>query len=161
MKKVTIYTDGGCIRNPKGPGGYGIVMLYSNNGEIHKKEIYGGYNNTTNNRMELMAVIVGLEKLKERCSVEIYTDSQYIVNAVNKGWANNWKNNNWHKGKNSKSKAKNSDLWDKILKLIDKHQVKFIWVKGHAGNYYNECCDRLANIAMKEKNLPDDLGDES
>jgi ribonuclease HI len=156
MKKIEIYTDGGCIRNPNGPGGYGVVLLYNNNGKVHKKELYGGFNNTTNNRMELMAVIVGLETLKTKCLVRLYSDSQYIVNAVNKKWVYKWQKNNWYKDKKCKTKAKNSDLWKRILELTNLHEVEFIWVKGHAGNLYNERCDELANIAMKENNLPDD-----
>jgi ribonuclease HI len=160
MKNIIIYTDGGCLKNPDGPGGYGVVLLYDNNGSTYKKELSGGFNNTTNNRMELMAVIAGLEALKTKCSVKIHSDSQYIVNAINQKWVEKWRNNCWYKDKKHKEKAKNIDLWKKILLLIEKHEVEFIWVKGHAGNYYNEICDQLANSAMKKHDLPDDVREE-
>ncbi len=149
MKQVIIYTDGGCLGNP-GPGGYGVVLQ---NGE-HRKELSGGYSLTTNNRMELMACITGLSALKHRCSVIVYTDSKYIVNSVSKGWARRWKTYGWKRNKHEK--AENIDLWDKLLSLIDQHEVEFKWVKGHSGNKENERCDKLAGKAAAKKNLPED-----
>ena len=137
MKKVEIYTDGACSGNP-GPGGYGAILKYNEN----VKELSGGEKNTTNNRMELTAVITALEALKEPCNVDLYSDSKYIIDAVTKGWAKKWKANNWIKS--DKKKALNSDLWEKLLYLLEKHNVNFIWVKGHAGHPENERCDQLA-----------------
>ena len=137
-KHVDIYTDGACLGNP-GPGGYGAVLLDGG----HRKELSGGFRLTTNNRMEIMAVIKGLEELQEPCSVSLYSDSQYVVNAISKGWAKRWKANGWKR--NSKGeKALNPDLWDKMLDLCGKHEVTFKWVKGHSGNKENERCDSLA-----------------
>ncbi|GAB6180122.1 hypothetical protein JCM14036_14410 [Desulfotomaculum defluvii] len=150
LKEITIYTDGACSGNP-GPGGYGVVMLYKG----HRKELSAGYRNTTNNRMEMLAVIVGLETLKEKCTVTLYTDSQYVVNAIEKGWAKKWRANGWMR--NKKEPALNADLWERMLKLCEFHQVKFIWVRGHAGNPENERCDQLAVEAAKQPNLPADV----
>lgn len=143
MKKVMIYTDGACSGNP-GPGGWGTILRF---GE-HEKELSGGEANTTNNRMELMAVIEGLKALKEPCEVELTSDSQYVCNGINKGWAKSWQKNNWIKS--DKTKAKNPDLWEELLSLLDKHRVKIIWVRGHNGHPENERCDRLA-VAAAEK----------
>lgn len=140
MKQIKIYTDGACSGNP-GPGGWGAILLYGK----HRRELSGGERQTTNNRMELMGVIVALEELKEPCAVDLYTDSQYIVNAVNKGWARSWQANNWMR--NKKESAKNSDLWERILALLEMHKVAFYWVKGHADNPYNNRCDELAVAA--------------
>lgn len=137
LKKVTIYTDGACSGNP-GPGGYGAVLIYNGN----EKEISGGEKSTTNNKMEMMGVIKALEMLKEKCDVEVYSDSAYVVNSINNKWVYSWKKNNWIKS--DKSKAKNIDLWERLLELIDYHNVKFIKVKGHADNEYNNRCDKLA-----------------
>lgn len=137
MKKVEIFTDGACSGNP-GPGGYGVILRYK--GSV--KELSGGERETTNNRMELTAVITGLSALKEPCEVELYSDSKYIIDAVTKGWAKKWQANGWVKG--DKKKALNSDLWEKLLGLLDMHKVDFIWVKGHAGHPENERCDQLA-----------------
>ncbi len=134
---VTIYTDGACSGNP-GPGGYGAILMY---GE-HEKELSGGDSNTTNNRMELMGVITALRALKRPCQVDLYTDSQYVVNAIEKGWARKWRANGWMR--NKKDKALNPDLWQMLLELLDVHQVTFHWVKGHAENPYNNRCDELA-----------------
>ena len=134
---VTIYTDGACSGNP-GPGGYGAILMY---GE-HKKELSGGDPNTTNNRMELMGVITALKALKRPCQVDLYTDSQYVVNAIEKGWAKKWQANGWMR--NKKDKALNPDLWQMLLDLLAVHQVTFHWVKGHAENPYNNRCDELA-----------------
>ncbi|MGF1482092.1 MAG: ribonuclease HI [Cyanophyceae cyanobacterium] len=151
LKKVTIYTDGACIHNP-GPGGYGVVLLYGS----HRREISGGFCLTTNNRMEMKAAIVGLEALKTSCTVTLYSDSQYLVNAVEKGWAKRWRSNGWQR--NKKEKAKNPDLWEQLLNLCEHHSVRFVWVKGHAGNRENECCDRLAVAAAQQEELPIDPG---
>lgn len=140
---MQIYTDGACSGNP-GPGGYGVVLIY---GE-HEKELSGAYDNTTNNRMELMAVIVGLEALKQPCKVALYSDSQYIINAMTKGWLEKWRNNKWMR--NKKEKAKNVDLWKRLLSAAQPHQITWIWVKGHADNEMNNRCDRLAVHAAKE-----------
>ncbi len=137
MKKVEIFTDGACSGNP-GPGGYGVVMRYKG----IEKELSGGDSQTTNNRMELSAVIAGLSALKEPCEVIITSDSKYVIDAVQKGWAEKWRANNWIKS--DKKKALNSDLWEELLSLLDKHKVEFIWVKGHAGHPENERCDELA-----------------
>ena len=151
IKEVDIYTDGACINNP-GPGGYGVVLLYNQ----HRKELSGGFRLTTNNRMEMMAAIVGLAALKTRCAVTLYTDSQYLVNAVMQGWAKKWQANGWKR--NKRDPAKNPDLWEQLLNLCANHDVRFVWVKGHAGIRENECCDRLAVQAAKQKNLPVDPG---
>lgn len=137
MKKIEIYTDGACSGNP-GPGGYGVILKYNE----HIKELSGGEPDTTNNRMELTAVITGLETLKEPCRVDLYSDSKYIIDAVTKGWAEKWQANNWIKS--DKKQALNSDLWEKLLALLKVHKVTFIWVKGHAGHPENERCDELA-----------------
>ena len=151
IKEVDIYTDGACINNP-GPGGYGVVLLYNQ----HRKELSGGFRLTTNNRMEMMAAIVGLAALKTRCAVTLYTDSQYLVNAVMQGWAKKWQANGWKR--NKRENAKNPDLWEQLLNLCANHDVRFVWVKGHAGIRENECCDRLAVQAAKQNNLPADPG---
>lgn len=143
LKKVTIYTDGACSGNP-GPGGYGAVLIYNGN----EKEISGGEKSTTNNKMEMMGVIKALELLKEKCDVEIYSDSAYVVNSINNNWVYSWKKNNWIKS--DKSKAKNIDLWERLLELIDYHHVKFVKVKGHADNEYNNRCDKLAVKARED-----------
>lgn len=153
LKKVTIYTDGGCIRNP-GPGGYGVVLLHGK----HRKELSGGFRFTTNNRMEIMAAIVGLRALKTKCRVTIYTDSQYLVNSIMKGWAKRWRAKGWMRNKTEK--ALNPDLWEQLLDLCDRHKVKFVWVRGHAGNRENERCDRLSVQAAQRKDLPRDVSYE-
>jgi ribonuclease HI len=137
LKRVEIYTDGACSGNP-GPGGYGVVLKY---GE-HIKELSGACENTTNNRMELLAVIKGLEALKRPCEVVLYSDSKYIVDAMNKGWVKGWQARGWMRS--NKQPAKNSDLWKKILELSSQHKIEWIWVKGHADNKWNNRCDRLA-----------------
>lgn len=137
MKKVEIFTDGACSGNP-GPGGWGAILRY--NGV--EKELSGGEANTTNNRMELSAVINALEALKEPCEVTLYSDSQYVCNALNLGWAKKWRANNWMR--NKKEPALNPELWERLLQLCERHKVEVIWVKGHAGHPENERCDRLA-----------------
>lgn len=137
IKTVEIFTDGACSGNP-GAGGYGVVLRYGN----HEKELSGGESNTTNNRMELMGVIAGLSALKEPCKVILTTDSKYVVDSITKGWVYNWQKKNWIKS--DKKPALNVDLWKQLLLLLDKHEVTFNWVKGHAGHPENERCDRLA-----------------
>jgi len=141
MKNVTIYTDGACSGNP-GPGGYGAVLLHKS----HRKELSGNDPATTNNRMEMLGVIIALEALKEPCEVDLYSDSKYVVDAIQKGWATRWRQNNWMR--NKKDPALNPDLWERMLNLLTKHNVNFHWVKGHAGNPENERCDALARDAI-------------
>lgn len=143
MKKVEIYTDGACSGNP-GPGGYGVILRY---GEF-EKEISGGEAETTNNRMELTAVIKGLSSLKEKCEVTVYSDSKYVVDAINLGWAEKWRSNGWKRNKNDK--ALNPDLWKELLNLISQHNIEFIWLKGHNGHTENERCDKLAVEAIEK-----------
>lgn len=137
MKKVYAYTDGACRGNP-GRGGWGAILVY---GKI-EKELSGGEPSTTNNRMELSAVIAALSALKEPCDVTVTTDSQYVVNAIEKGWLEGWRNNGWRKS--DKGQVLNVDLWQKLCELLEKHSVSFVWVKGHNGHPYNERCDKLA-----------------
>lgn len=147
--KITIYTDGSALGNP-GPGGYGIVLMAGK----HYKEVSQGYRLTTNNRMELLSVILGLEMLKKPgCDVTIYSDSKYVVDSVEKQWVFGWE-------KKGFKKKKNVDLWKRFLAIYPKHKVSFVWVKGHAGNKYNEVCDQLAVQAANSKNLLVDAGYE-
>lgn len=155
-KKVTIYTDGACIGNP-GRGGYGVVLLY---GERHRREISGGYTFTTNNRMEIMAAIVGLEALKEPCSVTLYSDSQYLTENMTRGSVHRWQANNWSLSRGGTKRAINADLWQRLLTACARHEVEFIWVRGHAGMTENERCDALSVLAANMPNLPDDEGYE-
>lgn len=138
MKQVTIYTDGACSGNP-GPGGWGALLLYKDT----VRELSGGEEHTTNNRMELLGAISALSALKEPCEIELYTDSQYIANAINKGWLSGWKAKNW---KRKDGELKNIDLWQELDKLLNTHTVTFHWVKGHADNKFNNRCDELAVI---------------
>lgn len=142
MKQVTIYTDGACSGNP-GPGGWGCVLMYGQ----HKKEMSGGEPQTTNNRMEIQAALSALSVLKEPCAVDIYTDSAYLCNAVEKKWLVNWQRNGWKTA--SKSPVENQDLWKALLVLMNQHEVTFHKVKGHADNEYNNRCDALARGAIK------------
>lgn len=144
-KQIEIFTDGACSGNP-GAGGYGVILRYKGT----TKELSGGEAHTTNNRMELMGVISGLSALKEPCEVKLYSDSKYIVDAVNQGWAKKWRANGWKRAKNEP--ALNSDLWARLLDLLEMHDVTFIWVKGHAGHPENERCDKLA-VMERDKNL--------
>ncbi|MBQ1961738.1 MAG: ribonuclease HI [Clostridia bacterium] len=137
MEKVEIFTDGACSGNP-GPGGWGVVLRC----EGHEKELSGGERETTNNRMELTAAIMGLAALKRRCKVRLVTDSKYVADGINKGWAASWKNNGWRKA--DKKPALNVELWDRLLELLSEHDVTIEWVKGHAGHPENERCDKLA-----------------
>ena len=143
MEEVTIYTDGACSGNP-GPGGWGTILMYNEN----KKEISGGKDNTTNNVMELTAVIEGLKLLKFPCKVELYSDSAYLVNAFNQKWIEGWKKKNWTNS--SKEPVKNKEIWQELDKLTNIHKVKFIKVKGHADNEYNNRCDELARNAIQK-----------
>jgi len=157
MTRVTIYTDGAARGNPEGPGGYGTVLQYTDrNGQLHERELSAGYQKTTNNRMELMAAIVGLEALLKPCQVDLYSDSQYLVKAFNDKWIDGWIKNNW---KNSKKEpVKNIDLWKRLLEAKKPHEVNFIWVKGHAGHPGNERCDQLATAAADGDHLLTDPG---
>lgn len=137
MKNVEIFTDGACSGNP-GPGGWGAILRYNG----HEKELSGGEVNTTNNRMELTAVISALQSLKEPCKVTLTTDSKYVSDGINQGWAKSWQKNGWRKG--DKKPALNPDLWQKLLELLEIHEVNIVWVKGHAGHPENERCDALA-----------------
>lgn len=151
LKTVDLYTDGACSGNP-GPGGYGLVLKYNG----HEKEISCGYRLTTNNRMEIMAVIRGLSMLKETCNVNIYSDSKYVIDAITQGWVYKWEANCWMR--NKKDKAINVDLWEQLLVLLDEHNVEFHWVKGHAGHPENERCDKLAVSAYSSEDLIEDEG---
>lgn len=149
MKKVNVYTDGACRGNP-GCGGYGVVLEYNG----IEKELSKGYRRTTNNRMELMAAITGLEALKEPCEVTLYSDSKYLVDAVTLGWAKGWEKKNWRKSDGKT--ALNIDLWQKLLKLLSVHKTTLVWVKGHNGHKYNERCDILATTAADGNDLAED-----
>ena len=137
MKTVTLYTDGACSGNP-GPGGWGAILEFMG----HEKELSGGEENTTNNRMELTAVIMGLSAIKEPCIVELYSDSKYVIDGLEKGWAESWKKKGWIKS--DKKPALNPDLWEQLLELTGKHQMRYHWVKGHAENEKNNRCDQMA-----------------
>ena len=142
-KYVKIFSDGAARGNPDGPGGYGAILQYTDaNGVLHEKELSEGFEKTTNNRMELTAVLVGLKALKKPCKLTIYSDSQYFCNGITKGWAESWKQNGWRK--KDKKPALNPDLWDELLTELAKHEVTIEWVKGHAGHPENERCDKLA-----------------
>ena len=142
MKKVTIYTDGACSGNP-GPGGWGAILMYNEN----KKEISGAEKETTNNIMEITAVLEALKLLKEPCEVKVYSDSAYVVNAFNQKWIDKWQKNNWKTS--GKDDVKNRELWEELYDLVQKHDVEFIKVKGHSDNEYNNRCDHLATSAIK------------
>lgn len=142
-KTVTIYSDGACSGNP-GPGGWGAIIRYKD----VEKEISGGERQTTNNRMELTAVIEALKCLKESCNVELYSDSKYVIDALKLGWAKSWRKNNWIKS--DRKPALNPDLWEALLDLIDKHDVNYHWVKGHANDKYNNRCDEMA-VRQRDK----------
>jgi ribonuclease HI len=152
--RIVIYTDGSSLGNP-GPGGYGVVIPK----EDGDREFSGGFRKTTNNRMELLACIVGLEQLDARANVLLYSDSRYVVDGITKGWARNWQRKGWRKSNGAT--ALNPDLWQRLLALCARHDVQFSWVKGHAGNPGNERCDRLANQAAADPDLPVDEGYEN
>lgn len=148
MKDLTAWTDGACSGNP-GPGGYGVVLRWN----AHRKELSRGYRKTTNNRMEILAVIATLEALTEPCKIRIHSDSQYVVNAIRQGWARKWRSNGWMR--NKKEEALNPDLWERLLRLLDTggHRVELVWVRGHAGDEENERADQLAVAALREADL--------
>ncbi len=150
-KQVELYTDGACSGNP-GKGGYGVILKYKG----HEKELSQGFLCTTNNRMEIMAAVTGLELLKEPCDVTLYSDSKYLVDAVNQGWIAKWSKNGWMRTKTEK--AKNEDLFRRLLAQLERHHVTLIWVKGHAGHPENERCDQLATSAIKADGLLADQG---
>ncbi|MBT0587223.1 ribonuclease HI [Alteromonas oceanisediminis] len=150
MKKVQLFTDGSCLGNP-GPGGYGVVLVFNQ----HSKELSQGYTLTTNNRMELLATIVGLQSLTQRCDVVLTTDSQYVKNGINQ-WIHNWKRNGWRTA--AKQPVKNADLWQRLDKAVQAHNVDWRWVKGHSGHPENERCDALARAAAESANRIDDTG---
>ena len=155
---VTVYTDGSSRGNP-GPGGYGSVLLYVDpSSHEHKLELSRGYRRTTNNRMELMGVIVALEALKRPCDVEVHSDSQYVVNAFNQHWVQGWIKRGWKTA--NREPVKNEDLWKRLLAAKEPHNVSFFWVKGHAGHRYNERCDALATAAADGSGLLEDEGFE-
>lgn len=155
--KVTLYTDGAARGNPDGPGGYGAVLQFvDKEGTLHEKELSAGYVKTTNNRMELMAAIAGLEALNRPCEVELYSDSRYLVDAFNQKWIDGWVKHGWNRPKSGP--VKNSDLWKRLLKAMEPHVVTFFWVKGHDGHPENERCDRLATGAADGTGLLTDPG---
>jgi len=149
---IVLYTDGGCLGNP-GPGGYGVILVDGPN----RTELSGGFRRTTNNRMELTACIVGLQALEKPSSVAVYTDSRYLANSIEKGWAKRWRANRWRRGDET---VPNADLWKTMLELCEKHRVSFHWVKGHAGHTENERCDQLSVQSSQGRNLPPDTGYE-
>ena len=152
---VTIYSDGSARGNPDGPGGYGTIIEYiDGKGTLHIREYSGGFKRTTNNRMELLGVITGLEALNRPCGVEIVSDSKYVTDAFNQHWIDAWVRENWRIGK--KNEVKNIELWKRLLKAMEPHQVRFTWVKGHAGHPQNERCDKLATMAADGEDLGDD-----
>jgi ribonuclease HI len=153
-KHIIIYTDGSALGNP-GPGGYGVVLKYNG----YRKELSGGFRKTTNNRMELYAIIIALQALKNPSRVTLYTDSQYVVKAINKGWIKRWQANGWMR--NKKEPALNVDLWVELLPLLELHEVEFVWLRGHVGNPDNERCDRLAKQAAQRSDLPPDSAYEN
>ena len=157
MPKVTIYTDGAARGNPDGPGGYGVVLEFVDSaGVLHERELSQGYIRTTNNRMELMAAIVALEALTKPCEVELWSDSQYLVNAFNQHWIENWIRKNWVRTKSEP--VKNIDLWKRLLAAKEPHTVTWNWVRGHNGHPQNERCDALATAAADSDNLIPDPG---
>ncbi len=157
MTKVQIYTDGSARGNPDGPGGYGVVLHFTDSsGTLHEKTMSAGFVKTTNNRMELLAAIMGLEALNRPCQVELYSDSKYLIDAFNQKWIDSWVAHNWVRGKSGP--VKNIDLWKRLLKAKEPHQVTFIWVKGHAGHPENERCDKMAVEAALGDNLLVDPG---
>lgn len=153
--QVTIYTDGSARGNPNGPGGYGAILHYVDRyGNLHERELSAGYRKTTNNRMELMAAIKALEALTKPCEVTLYSDSKYLVDAFEKGWIANWQKNGWKKS--GKSPVKNEDLWQRLLRAMGPHDVRYVWVKGHDGHPQNERCDQLATAAADGADLLED-----
>ncbi|MCR5734669.1 MAG: ribonuclease HI [Lachnospiraceae bacterium] len=158
--KVELYSDGAARGNPEGPGGFGCILRYTDSKDkLHEKEISKGYVKTTNNRMELMGVIAGLEALNRPCEVEVYSDSKYVTEAFNQKWIDNWVKNGWRKA--DKKAVLNVDLWKRLLKDMEPHSVTFNWVKGHDGNEINERCDKLATAAADSDDLSEDIMDQT
>ncbi|MDI9509206.1 MAG: ribonuclease HI [Bacillota bacterium] len=156
IAKVNIYTDGSARGNPDGPGGYGtIIEFVDSKGHKHIREYSAGYKKTTNNRMEMMAAIVGLEALTKSCHVTLYSDSQYLVKAFNDHWLDGWIKKGWKRG--NKEPVKNVDLWKRLLKAMEPHKVEYVWVRGHSGHPQNERCDVLATTAADQTDLLDDV----
>ena len=157
MTKITMYTDGAARGNPDGPGGYGTILSFvDSKGQEHIKELSAGYQKTTNNRMEMMAVIAGMGAFLRPCEITVYSDSQYVVKAFNEHWLDGWIKKGWKRGKNEP--VKNVDLWKRLLAAMEKHQVSFQWVKGHNGHPQNERCDELATTAADGTDLLVDEG---
>ena len=153
---VTIFTDGAARGNPDGPGGYGTILQYVDPaGTLHEREFSAGYKKTTNNRMELMAAIIGLEALRKPCRVDLYSDSKYLTDAFNRKWIDSWQKKNWKTS--SGSAVKNRELWERLLRAMEPHSVSFHWVKGHDGHPENERCDQLATSAADGDELLDDV----
>jgi len=153
QKKISAFTDGSCLGNP-GPGGWACILRYQD----HEKVLASGYRHTTNNRMEIMGVLMALDHLTEACHVTVYSDSQYVCNTIEKRWLQSWQKNGWRNA--SKKPVKNRDLWERLSPLLIKHQVRMQWVKGHAGHIENERCDYLARTAAEALGLPEDSGFE-
>ena len=156
MGTVKLFSDGAARGNPDGPGGYGTILQYTDAaGVLHEKTMSQGYVKTTNNRMELMGCITGFEALNRPCRVEVYSDSRYLVDAFNEGWIESWQQHNWVRGKSGP--VKNIDLWKRLLKAIERHEVTWIWVRGHNGHPENERCDALATGAADGEDLIEDV----
>lgn len=155
-KKVLIYTDGAAKGNPEGPGGYGAIIQFTDSkGGVHEREYSAGYKKTTNNRMELMGVITAIEALTKPCSITLTSDSKYVTDAFNQNWIENWIKNNWKTA--GKKPVKNVDLWQRLLKALEPHDITFVWVKGHDGHPENERCDHLATTAAAGDSMLDDV----
>ncbi len=159
LMKVDLFSDGSARGNPNGPGGYGSILHFTDSkGQLHVREFSAGYRQTTNNRMELMGIIVALEALNKPCQIRVVSDSKYVTDAFNAGWMDSWLRNNWKTA--GKKPVKNVDLWKRLLKAMEPHQIEFVWVKGHAGHPENERCDRLACAAADGDELLDDTIEE-
>ena len=155
MFRVLLFSDGSARGNPDGPGGYGTILQFTDaGGNLHEKELSRGYRRTTNNRMELLGCIAGMEALNHPCIVEVYSDSKYLTDAFNQHWIENWVKHDWNRGKSGP--VKNPDLWKRLLRAMEPHEVTFYWVKGHAGHPENERCDRLATAAADGSDLKED-----
>ncbi len=152
MTRVDLYTDGACLGNPGGPGGWAAILRYNDT----TRELSGGFLDTTNNRMEILAVLEGIESLTRPCQVDVYTDSRYVRDAVEKGWLKSWRRNGWVTA--SKTPVKNQDLWQRLIPLLERHKVTLHWVAGHSGHEENERCDRLAKAAAQRRDLQPDPG---
>ena len=159
MFRVLLFSDGSARGNPDGPGGYGTILQFTDaGGNLHEKELSRGYRRTTNNRMELLGCIAGLEALKRPCIVDVYSDSKYLTDAFNQHWIESWEAKGWKRGRNED--VKNVDLWKRLLKAMEPHEVTFHWVKGHAGHPENERCDRLATGAADGDSLSEDIQED-